>query len=224
MSTKIWKEQKNVIIINAIIVILWILIYFGIKNLLNNTSSSNLEAYQSVISNLVAMGGVITAACCSVWSIYSSTKDIRDATEQLTINSNKSLNQAKQSDLQAFELGRTTMALDMIEKMTIILKDETAKGLVPSLGDAGINLKRYLDTVVLYVNKLKVLYPKSDLVQLPSIKRISHIDDCVKVNGIPRQEELRTIFEKLDGITDDLDRELTEAVGQNIEGFEQFSF
>lgn len=224
MCKKIWNEHKGVIIINGIILIIWVLIYFGIKSILNGMSATDLAAYQSVISNLVAMGGVITAACCSVWSIFSSTKDIRDATEQLTTNANNSLIQAKKSDLQAFELARTTMALDMIEKMTISLKKEISLGLTPSLGVSNINLRRYLDTAVLYLNKLKVLFPNCDLVNLPSVQEISNIDVSVKVHGFPAPDSLNQIFNKLDTITDVLDQELTESIGQKIEGFEQISF
>jgi len=165
----------------------------------------------------------MTAAGCSVWSIFSSTKDMKDATTQLTQNANEALSQAKQSDLQTFELARITMALKMIEKMTQILKDEAVKGLTPSLGSSYINLKQYMDAFILYTNKLKTLYPKIDFKKISSVHSLADIDDILQIQ---RQDFLRgkdpsSLFNLLLEKADDLDRELTEVIGSHIEGFEQ---
>lgn len=226
MCKNLSDHSKQVILVNLVVVFSWLIILIGIKLTLRSFSSEKIEAYQSVVSNLLAFGAVITAAGTSIWSILSSTNDMRKATEKITENSNNALTQAKMSDLQAYELSRMTMALDMINKMSTKLEEESSKGLTPSLGKPDISLERYLNTVVLYINKLKVLYPKSNIQELPTVKIVSKIDDEFQICK-KNKRSISNISDKLIQLNDiivDLDREITEAIGVNIGGFEIFSF
>lgn len=219
------KVPFSVVILLLIVVIIWVMIGFGIKSLLHNIPASQLEAYQSTMNNLLTLGSIVTAAVCAIWSIYSSTKDMKDATSQLTTNANNALGQAKDSDLQSFELARLTMALDMIDKMMNALKKEVSIGLQATQGDSSITLKIFLDKFILYINKLKVLYPSVDFTSINSVQKIANIDDNFQLNKkVPQNPDfVYTLFNYLSATVDELELELTQAIGSKIEGFERFN-